>query len=68
MNDDSNEKPLPDLSDQITEIEWEEEWDEQLKTLVQCYEANSPYSACPNMARGQLIEAKDVIEILAHNH
>lgn len=67
MNDGSNEEPLPDPTDEITEAKWEEDWDEQLKELAQCYEANSPYSTCPNMARGQLIKSKDVRGILAQS-
>lgn len=67
VNDGSNEEPLPDPTDEITEAKWEADWDEQLKELAQCYEANSPYSTCPNMARGQLIKSKDVRGILAQS-
>lgn len=51
---------LPELSDEVAEAEWEEEWITESKKLTQCYKENSPYSACPNMARGKLIDSEDV--------
>lgn len=42
------------------EIEWENCWEEQIEDLAWCYRTNSPYSACPNMAAGQLIDSSEV--------
>lgn len=64
VNDDSIENRLLDPSGEITEVEWEEDWNKELETLTQCYEQSSPYSACPSMARGDIIDAMDVRKIL----
>lgn len=61
------EKPFHDSSED-NEVEWEEGWDEQIDSLAWCFKVNSPYSACPNMARGQLIDSKEVRTFLAHKH
>lgn len=59
-----NVETLPELSAKIAEAEWEEEWIMESETLTQCYKENSPYSTCPNMARGKLIDSEDVREFL----
>ena len=57
-----------DPSSEITKVEREEDWDKELETLRQCYEQNSPYSACPSMATGDIIDARDVRKILEQSY
>ncbi|KAJ7370622.1 hypothetical protein OS493_031037 [Desmophyllum pertusum] len=61
---DFKQKPFPDSSEE-SEIEWEEGWGDQIQSLAWCFQANGPYSACPNMAKGQLIDSKEVRTFLA---
>lgn len=61
---DVKEKPFYDSSEE-SEAEWEEDWDEQIQSLAWCFQANSPYSACPNMAKGLLVDSKEVWTFLA---
>ena len=66
--EDSDEKRLPDPSKEIAEAEWEEEWGIEVKKLTQCYEKNRLYSACPNMATGDIVDARDVRRILEQRY
>lgn len=59
------EEPFPDPRED-NEGEWEDEWEEQIQSLAWCFQANGPYSACPNMAKGRLIDSKEVRSFLAH--
>ncbi|KAL9961724.1 hypothetical protein ACROYT_G030725 [Oculina patagonica] len=61
---DLKEKPFH-VSSEDSEAEWEEGWDDQIQSLAWCFQANSLYSACPNMARGQLVDSKEVRTLLA---
>ena len=68
VNDDSDEKRLPDPSKEIHEDEWKEEWSMDVKGLARCYQKNRLYSACPNMARGEIVKARDVRNILEQHY
>ena len=57
-------EPYPDRSDE-QEVEWEDGWEDQIQSLAGCFRANGPYSACPNMAKGRLIDSKEVWSFLA---